>query len=98
MARPMRQFVERHVVEVIRALEPGESWHRDEIAARHVESFTASLAYVRAGGSQEVIGKLVPRVRIANAHWLPGDDIIGKVLALVDIEDGIFSHHWHKAR
>ena len=27
--RPMRQFVERHVVEVVRTLEPSECRHRD---------------------------------------------------------------------
>jgi hypothetical protein len=30
-----------------------------------------ALADVRASGAQEVVGKLVARVSIANAHWLP---------------------------
>ena len=56
MARPMCQFVERHVVEVIRALEPRECRHRDKIAARHITGFTVALADVRAGRVQEGVG------------------------------------------
>jgi hypothetical protein len=36
-----------------------------------------AFADVRAGCVQEVIGKLVARVGIANADWLPGADAIG---------------------
>jgi hypothetical protein len=32
--------VECHLVEVIRALEAGECWHRDEVPVRHIEGLT----------------------------------------------------------
>jgi len=44
----MRQFVERHVVEVIGTLEPGECRHRDKIPAWDVAGFAVALADVRA--------------------------------------------------
>ena len=48
MARPMRQLVERNVVEVIRAVEPGECRHRDKISARHIVGLAVALADVGA--------------------------------------------------
>jgi hypothetical protein len=48
LARPIRKFVERHVVEVIGALEPRECRHRDKISARNIVGFTVTLADVRA--------------------------------------------------
>ena len=84
MARPMGQLVECCVVEVVRALEPGECRHRDKISARNIERFTVSFSDVRAGRAQEVVGKLVARVEIANSHLFTSGDAIRKVLALVD--------------
>jgi len=97
MARPMRQLVERHIVEVIRALEPGECRHRDKISARHIVGFAVALADVGASFAQECVGKLIARVGIADAHWFPTDDAVGEVLALVDIENRILAHHWDQA-
>ena len=98
MARPMRQFVKCHVVEVIRALEPGECRHRDKISARHIVGLTVALADVGASFAQECVGKLIARVGIANAHWFSADDAVGKVLALVDIENRVLAHHRDQAR
>jgi hypothetical protein len=60
MARPIRQFLERHVVEAVRALEPGECRHRYEVSAR----------------------------------WR----CVGKVLALVDVENRVLAHHRDETR
>ena len=49
MSRPMRQFVEHHVVEVIGTLEPGECRHRDKIPALHIIGFPEALADIGAG-------------------------------------------------
>jgi hypothetical protein len=51
-----------------------------------------------ASSLQEVIGKPVTRVRIANAHRLSCDTAIGKVVALIDIENRILPQHRHEAR
>ena len=51
------------------------------------------VADVRAGGSDEVVGKLVARVGIANSHRLASGDTILKALALVDVENRVFAHH-----
>src|SRR5260221_7035044 len=40
VCRPMRQFVECHVIKVISALEGGEIGHRDKISARATKRFT----------------------------------------------------------
>jgi len=40
--------VERNVVEVIRAVEPGECRHRDKISARHIVGLAVALADVGA--------------------------------------------------
>jgi hypothetical protein len=48
MARPMRQLVECHVVEVIRALEPCECRHRDKIPARDIKCLAVTLADISA--------------------------------------------------
>jgi hypothetical protein len=93
------EFVERHVVEVIGSLEAGECRHRDKIPARHIIGVTVALADVCASRRvQECVGKLIARVRIANTHRLACADAIGKVLALVDIENRILAHHRDQAR
>ena len=48
MARPIRQLVERYVVEMVPALEPGECWQRDKVSARDVAGFAVALAKVCA--------------------------------------------------
>jgi hypothetical protein len=57
-----------------------------------------ALPNVRAGGTQEIVGKLIPRVGIARSHRLAGFDAIRKVLTLIDVEHCIFSHHGNDAR
>src|SRR3984957_14876555 len=42
VSRPMREFMEGHVVEMIRALERIERRHRDKIAARDIKGFTVA--------------------------------------------------------
>jgi hypothetical protein len=49
VARPMRQLVERHIVKVVRSLEPSKCRHRDKIPAWDVAGFAVALADVRAG-------------------------------------------------
>jgi hypothetical protein len=44
----MPEFVECHVVEVIRAFERHECRHRDKISARDVAGFAVAFADVRA--------------------------------------------------
>jgi hypothetical protein len=92
------EFVERHVVEVIGSLEPGERGHRDKIPAWDIVGFALALADVRASRVQECVSKFVARVGIANAHRPSCVDAIGKVLALVDIENRILTHHRDQAR
>ena len=89
----MREFMEGHVVEMIRALERIESGHRDKILAGHIVRFAVALADVGARGAQEFVGKLVARVRIASPRRLSCIDALGKVITLVDIENRIFTHH-----
>jgi hypothetical protein len=84
---PVRQLMERHVVEVIGALERCECGHRNEVVARHVTCFAVPLPNVGARTSQEVVGNHVPRVGIAHAHRLAGSDAIGQVVALFDVEN-----------
>ena len=69
MARPVRQFVKYHIVEMICALECFKGWHRNEIVARDKVGFPVALANVSASGAQEIVGKSVTRVRIAKA-WI----------------------------
>src|SRR5258707_1125741 len=77
VSRLMREFMEGHVVEMIRALERIERRHRNKIAARHIKRFTLAFANISSGGAQESVGKLVARVGITNAHWLPRKNAIG---------------------
>ena len=39
------------------------------------------------------VGKLVARIGITNADWLPCIDAIGQVVALIDIENRVLTHH-----
>ena len=89
--------MERHVVEVIRSLEPGECRHRDKIPARDVAGFAVTLADVRAGLVQEGVGKLVAGIGITNANWLIRGDAVRKVFALIDVKNRVFPHHWDQA-
>jgi hypothetical protein len=90
--------MECDIVEVIRALEPGKRWHRDEISARYIVGFTVTLADVGARRLQEGVSQFIARAGIANADGLSRLDAIGKVFALVDIENRVLPQHRDEAR
>ena len=66
-------------------------------ASRSANRFEA-LEPVRQGVTSVLLGKPVASVGITNADWLPCADAVGEVLALVDIENGVLTHHWDQAR
>ena len=74
-----------------------ECRHRNEVVAWDVVSLAMPLANICASRLQELIRKPVPSVGIAHAHWLAGSDAVGQTVALIDVEDGLFTQHRDQA-
>jgi len=95
--RPVCQLMEGDIVELVRAFEPLECRHGDEVAARHIESFAMSFACVRSRRAQELVGQVVACIWIANARRLTCGDAFGQAFALVDVEHGVLPRSFSRA-